>query len=247
MKWARVEIRVPWFDKANPERELTLVEKNTNVNDMVDPINSTPLFKLADVNRLQIWVHPPEEYLPLIREGLQKNGAGRLTWDVRFQSEAPDAPPRRLDIIQVAPSLEPNQHTPMVLGYLPNPEGKFLVGQFITATIYMPPDENTVEIPTLALNEVEGQALVFVETDAAKNEYMLRRIAVVRRFKDVTFVRAKLTQEDQKISQAEAARGRRPLQPLGPGERVITRGVVELTAALEDLVTKEKIARKKGS
>src|SRR5271165_3173744 len=86
-KWARVEIRVPWFDEANPNRELVLVEKNTNINAMVDPINSPPLFKLADTSRLQIWVHPPEEYLPLIREGLKRNGSGRLQWDIRFQSE----------------------------------------------------------------------------------------------------------------------------------------------------------------
>jgi cobalt-zinc-cadmium efflux system membrane fusion protein len=246
MKWARVEIRVPSVDKEHPDREWTVVEKNTNINDMVDPINSPPLFKLADVSRLQIYVHPPEEYLPLIREGL-KRGPGRLQWDIRFQSEGPDAPPRKLDIIQIAPSLEPNQHTPMVLGYLPSPEGKFLIGQFVTATIYMPPDENTAEIPTDALNEVEGQAFVFVQKDPAKYDYTLRRVAVVRRFKDVTFVRTKLTDEEIKNSSAEVERGRRPLQPLLPGEYVITRGVVELTAALEDLATKDRIARKRAN
>jgi cobalt-zinc-cadmium efflux system membrane fusion protein len=243
MKWARVEIRVPWFDKASPNRELVVVEKNTNINDMVDPINSPPLFKLADTSRLQIWVHPPEEYLPLLRAGL-KHGPGSLRWDIRFQSEAQDTPARKLDIIQIAPSLEPNQHNPMVLGYLPNPDGNHLIGQFVTATIFMSPDENTVEIPTEALNEVEGQAFVFVQQDPAKHDYTLRRVAVVRRFKDVTFVRTKLTEEETKISQSEVARGRRPLQPLLPDERVITRGVVELTASLEDLATKDRIARK---
>ena len=225
MKWARVEIRVPWFDKANPDRELVLVEKNTNINDMVDPINSPPLFKLADTSRLQIWVHPPEEYLPLIRAGLQNNGSGRLQWDIRFYSESSDAPPRMLDIVQIAPSLEPNQHTPMILGYLPSPEGKYLIGQFVTATIFTPPDPDTVEVPTAALNEVEGQALVFVQSDTSKTDFELRRVAVVRRFKDVTYVRTKLTDEERKISKAEVERGRRPLQPLLPGERVVvTRG-----------------------
>jgi cobalt-zinc-cadmium efflux system membrane fusion protein len=244
MKWARVEICVPWFDKVNPNRDLVVVEKNTNFNDMVDPINSPPLFKLADTSRLQIWVHPPEEYLPLIRAGLHNNGPARLQWDIRFQSESPDTPPQKLDIIQIAPSLEPNQHTPMVLGYLPNPDGKHLIGQFVTATIFMPPDQNTVSIPTDALNEVEGQALVFVQNDPAKHEYTLRRVAVVSRFKDVTIVRSKLTEEEKNLSQAEMARGRRPLQALLQNERVITRGVVELTAALEDLATKDRIARK---
>jgi cobalt-zinc-cadmium efflux system membrane fusion protein len=147
-------------------------------------------------------------------------------------------------VVQIAPSLEPNQHTPMVMGYLDNKENKYLIGQFLTATIYVPPDQNTVEIPTEALNEVEGQALVFVQPDPQKYEYVLRRVAVVRRFKDVTFVRTELTDEDKKVSEAEVKARRRPIQPLKEGERVITRGVVELTAALEELVTKERIKQK---
>jgi cobalt-zinc-cadmium efflux system membrane fusion protein len=239
--WARVEIRVPKFSE-DPRAQLVVIEKNTNLIDMVDPINSVPLFKLADTSRLQIWVHPPEEYLPLIRERLKDPGAQPLTWEIRIQSDPPDAPALVLPIVQVAPSLEPNQHTPMVLGYLDNPEGKYLIGQFVTATIYMPPDRDTVEMPTNALNEVEGQALVFVQPDASKEEFFLRRLAVVRRFKDVTFVRSKLTPPEEEISRAEVARGRRALQPLRPGERVLTRGAVELTTCLEDLATKERAA-----
>jgi membrane fusion protein, heavy metal efflux system len=242
MKWARVEVRVPFFDRENPDRELVVVEKNTNLGDMVDPINSPPLFKLADTSRLQIWVHPPEEYLPFIRDCLTK-GPG-LQWDIRVQSEARVTAAQKLGVVQIAPSLEPNQHTPMVLGYMPNPEGKHLVGQFVTATIFMPPDENTVEIPTDGLNEVEGQAYVFVQSDPTKREYALRRVAVVRRFKDFTFVRAVLTDHEKKISEAEMARGRRPMQPLLPNELVLTRGVVELTSALEELAEKSRIASK---
>jgi len=240
-RWARVEIRVPRFND-NPKTELVLVEKNTNINDMVDPINSGPLFKLADTSRLQIWVHPPEEYLPLIRERLKNPGAEPLTWEIRVQSDAPGTPPQVLPIVQIAPSLEPNQHCPMILGYMNNPEGKYLIGQFVTATIAMPPDRDTVEMPTNALNEVEGQAMVFVQPDAAKEEFILRRVAVVRRFKDVTFVRSKLTPEEQELSKTEVARGRRAIQALLPGERVITRGVVELTACVEELATKERVA-----
>jgi cobalt-zinc-cadmium efflux system membrane fusion protein len=223
---------------------LTVVEKNTHVNDMVDPINSPPLLKLADLSRLQIWAHPPEEYLPLLREKLQKGGAERPRWHVRFQSDPPGTPPLELDIVQIAPSLEPNQHTPMVTGYLDNKENKYLIGQFVTVTIFVPPDRDTVEIPTDALNDVEGQALVFVEKNKDRQEYELRRVAVVRRFKEVTFVRTQLTPEEEKLSQAEVERKRRPLQTLQPGERVVTRGVVEMTAALESLASKAH-ARKK--
>ncbi len=240
MKWARDEVKVP-LNRFDANAELTIVEKNCNNDEKVDPGNPTPLFKLADLRRLQIWVHPPEEYLPILRERLAKRDGQGLKWLIRLQSESANAPPLTLDIVQVAPSLEPNQHTPIVMGYLDNPGGnKYLVGQFVTATIFVPPDPDTVEIPTEALNEVENQALVFVETNAAKREYTLKRVAVVRRFKQVTYVRTKLTPEEEQTSRAEVQRGRRPIQPLLPGERVITRGVVELTAALENLQARER-------
>jgi cobalt-zinc-cadmium efflux system membrane fusion protein len=241
MRWARVEIQVPRFlDAKGPSAKLNLavVEKNTNVNDMVDPINSPPLFRVADLGRLQIWVHPPEEYLPSIRDSLKKGK--KLKWQIRFQSEPPNTPPLELEIVQIAPSLEPNQHNPMVIGYLDNPEGKYLVGQFVTATIYMEPPANTVEIPTEALNEVGGEAMVFVQPDPARREYVLRRVAVVQRFKDVTFVRSELTPEEEQTSKRETERGRLPLSPLRPGERVVTRGVVEMTAALEAQKTQRR-------
>ncbi len=145
--------------------------------------------------------------------------------------------------MQVAPSLDPFVHTPMVIGYLPNKDNKYLIGQFVTATIFVEPDPNTVQIPTDALNEVEGESLVFVETDAKKHEYMLKRVAVDSRFQDVSFVRSTLTEQDKKLSEAELAKGRRPLEALLPGERVVTRGIVEMTAALETQLAKHRLEK----
>jgi cobalt-zinc-cadmium efflux system membrane fusion protein len=240
-RWGRVEIRVPIFDPRHPERELTVVEKNTNLNSMVDPINTTtPLFRVADMSRLQIWAHPPEEYLPLIRNMLGNPDNGPARWDVRFQAESPEKPPMVLEFFMVAPSLDPTQHSPMVVGYLDNPKGlKHLVGQFVTVTLYVAPEPDTVEIPTDALNEVNGESLVFVQTNPAKNEFVLRRVSVVARFKDVCFVRSKLTEKEEQQSRQEVEKRRRPLEPLHDGELVVTRGLLEMTAALETLVTQE--------
>jgi cobalt-zinc-cadmium efflux system membrane fusion protein len=248
-KWPRVEIKVPWFDKSQPDRELTIVEKNTCMNDMLDPIASpAPLFKVADLKRLQIWVHPPEEYLPTLQKNLEaaKKEGRQLAWDIRFQADGPEVPPRKLQIVQVFPQIEPNQHTPTVMGYLDNSDGKVLVGQFVNATILVPPPPNTVEIPSEALNEVGGQALVIVAANAARREYVLRRVPVEARYKDVVLVRSELNQEDEKVSRLEVQQGRRPLEPLRPGDRVITRGVVELTSELESLLIEERTKAETG-
>ena len=50
---------------------------------MVDPSREKPLFLIADLTTLQIWVHPPEEYLPLLRPFLSANGSSTLRWKVR--------------------------------------------------------------------------------------------------------------------------------------------------------------------
>ncbi len=234
-KWARVEVTVPDFSKDDKgKRELEIVEKNTNVGDMVDPGKDPPLFRVADLSRLQIWVHPPEEFLPDFRAMLDLRQGGAPNWQIQLQAN----PKEKLDLqfYQIAKAIEPNQHTPMLIGYLPNTDGnKFVIGQFVTATIYRAPDRNTVEIPTAALNEVGGNALVFVQPDPSKYEFFLRRVAVDKIFKDVTFIRTELRDKDQ----VPVAAGQWPVEPLRAGERVVTQGVVELTACLEDLRTKE--------
>jgi membrane fusion protein, heavy metal efflux system len=236
-RWARVELRVPKF-AGDPNRQLVVVEKNGNLGDFVDPSYNPALFKVADLSRLQIWVHPPEEYMPIIRDMLARKASAR--WQIRVEADPPEQPPMELEFLQVANSLEPNQHTPMVMGYLDNPGGnRYLVGQFVTATILVPPDQDTVEIPTEALNEIDGQAMVFVQPDPAKLEYVQRRVAVVRRFKDVSFVRTKLTAADQLFNKLETEKKRRPMEPLQGGELLVTRGVVELTAELEEQLTKK--------
>jgi multidrug efflux pump subunit AcrA (membrane-fusion protein) len=240
-RWGRVEVRVPVFDPDHMDRELTIVEKNTNLTSMVDPINtSTPLFRVADMSRLQIWAHPPEEYLPLVRQMLEHPEKGPARWDVRFQAEAADKPPLQLTFFQVAPSLDPAQHTPMVVGYIDNPKGsQYVAGQFVTVTLYVAPEPDTVEVPTDALNEVNGESLVFVQSKTSKYDFIQRRVVVVARFKDWSFVRSKLTDKEKEQSQQEVARKRLPLAPLHEGDRLVTRGILEMTACLEDLQAQE--------
>jgi hypothetical protein len=240
-RWGRVEVRVPIFDPDHMDRELTIVEKNTNLNSMVDPINTaTPLFRVADMSRLQIWAHPPEEYLPLIRQMLDHPEKGPARWDVRYQVGGVDKPPLELTFFTVAPSLEVTQHTPMVVGYIDNPKGvKYVVGQFVTVTLYVAPEPDTVEVPTDALNEVNGESLVFVQSKTSKYDFIQRRVVVVARFKDWSFVRSKLTDKEKEQSQQEVARNRLPLAPLHEGDRVVTRGILEMTACLEGLLAQE--------
>jgi cobalt-zinc-cadmium efflux system membrane fusion protein len=243
--WARVEVRAP--------HDGTIVEKNTNLGDWVDPTSSNPMFRIADLNVLAVWVHPLEEYLPILSRLAQQHKPSDLSWKIHLQAVS-QTPLAILDqagqsvfeksdlegpILRIAPSVDPTQRTLLVMGQVDNKKGRLLIGESITATIYVRPGPDLVVIPTTALNEERGQSIVFVQPDPNKLEFVQRRVAVVDRFVDVVFVRSKLTSEDRQASAAAATAGMLPIEPLMPGERVVTRGVPMLTYALRDLLAKE--------
>jgi len=232
MDWARVEVRA--FNDG------IIVEKNTHLGDWVDPSNyGTPMYRIADLSKLQVWLNPAEEYLSVLQDFLKRPSVTALAWDIFLQAD-PKAPPLAGELLRLAPSLDPTQHTPLLVGLVDNPGGKLLIGQFVTATIYVPREADLVEIPTTALNEERGQSVVFVQPDPKKLEFTMRAVEVVNRFKDVVYVRSKAAKD-----QVETDPDLLPVEALLPGDRVVTESIVELTKALRDLLAKEKLAQQK--
>jgi RNA polymerase sigma factor (sigma-70 family) len=222
---ARLEIRAPII-KTNPNQELMVAERNVQLNDMVKPSESPPLFKLADTSRLEIWVHPPEEHLPLLRKALAKKEGGRLQWEIRLGSKHPYTPTLKLDINRIF-AIDGNQ--PTLGGYLPNPKGKYLVGQFVTATILLPA-EPELAVPASALVEEGGKAYVLIQPDPAKLQYSAHRVTIVRRDRDVVHLRPDASSD---LSGHDASL-------LRAGQRVVTSGAAELKALLVDLNSRGK-------
>jgi cobalt-zinc-cadmium efflux system membrane fusion protein len=230
MNWARVEVRAP--------NDGVIVEKNTHVGGWVDPSNySTPMFRIADLSKLQVRLDPVEEYLPFFQNFLGSPTTTPLKWEIHLQADS-KAKPLNGSLLRINPSLDPNQRTPLIIGQVDNPEGKLLIGQFVTATIQVPLEDGLVEIPTTALNEEKGQSVVFVQADPTKLEFTMRPVSVAHRFKDVVYVRSKLKEQPGPV-----AAGALSVQRLLPGERVITESIIGLTKALRDLRAKEDLAR----
>ncbi len=223
--WARSELVAP--------RGGTLVERNVSVGEYVAD-NTISLFTVAEVDRLLVLANPPEDQLPALL-GL---GPEELRWSLQTVG----SPSIEGPIEEVGYIIDANQHTAVVKGYIDNPEGKLRAGQFVSATVNLPPPPDVVEVPLTALAEDGKQSFVFVQPDPSKPRYTMRRVQVTHRFETTAFVRSRLSPAEQELAPEEKAQGFQARQPLKRGELILTSGVLELRSALED---KESKADKK--
>jgi cobalt-zinc-cadmium efflux system membrane fusion protein len=213
--WPRVEVRAPY--------DGTIVEKNVTLGRMVD--QTFDLYKIANLKTMAVYVHAYEEdmrTLQRLRDGLAPR---RVPWEVRLTADPRGRVLKSEGIEQIGYVVDPNQHTNIVWGVADNNDRELTAGQFVTATIPLPPPPGVVSVPLSALVEDGSESIVFVQPDPGRERYFsMRRVRVVQRYHGGAYVRSELTE-------AEKARG---LQELKPGERIVVQGGMELKAALED-------------
>jgi cobalt-zinc-cadmium efflux system membrane fusion protein len=208
--WAVTEVRSPING--------IIMEKNFNVGDLVDPAQD--LFKIADLDRVQVMANAYEEDLPL----LKNLDAEHRKWKVDVKADPHDVPiSGTFDIIGTI--IDPTQHAGAILGWLDNRDGRLSIGEFVTATVELPADPTLVAIPSSALFEDDQSTYVFVETDAGQHEFACRQVAVVHRGRERSYIRAKPLE-------TELAHG---AEPLRLGEHVIASDVAKVAAEMKVL------------
>ena len=230
--WGRVTVRA--------DRDGVVVESNVVMGEMVVD-NTVNLFQIADVSRLQVVANCPEDALPAL-EALER---AQRKWTVRTVGAPQDTGlPGTID--EIGYMIDPNQHTAVIKGYVVNPGQRIRAGQYITATVEMPPPEDVVEIPTDALLEDGLQSVVFVQPDAAIERFTMRRVQVTHRFERSVFVRSSPIPKQEQLTSLEAEEGLLPKEALRSGERVLLSGAVELKAALLELESRPQGEPKAG-
>ncbi len=208
--WAETEIRCPING--------IILEKNFNIGDILDP--SLDLFKVADLERVQVAANAYEEDLPL----LKNLDPEHRNWKIDIKADPHDVPiPGTFDII--GNIIDPTQHAGAVMGWLDNPGERLSIGEFITATIDLPADPTLVVVPTTALIEEGRSTRVFVEVEGKSEQYVLRKVAVVTRGRERAYIRGEPNSEELAVGD----------EWLKPGEHVIVAGALELAAALKAL------------
>lgn len=232
--WARVTLRAP-FDGV-------IVERNLHEGEMVVD-NTVNLFQIADVDRLLVIAYCPEDDLPKL-ESLPTN---ERTWTVETVSAAPDSahqnagerPNKKAGlhgtIDEIGYVIDPNMHTAVIKGYVENPSKRIRGGQYVKTAVRIPPPQGVVEIPVDALIDDGIQSLVFIQGEAGKHRFSMRRVEVTHRFERTVFVRSTEIPEKERLPDREAEEGLLPKEPLRPGELCLTAGSLELKATVMDL------------
>lgn len=233
--WPRVELRAP--------ADGVIVERNVVRDEMVVD-QTVNLFQIATTDRLFVTANAPEDDLP----ALLALTTDQRRWTVRTVGQlGKEGVQGRIDDISYV--IDPNQHTAVVKGHIENPvdrdnpAGRIRAGQFVTATIRLPPPADVVEVPVDAVIDDGQQCVVFVETDAAKHQYSMRRVEVTQHFEKTVLVRSKPFAKEEQPGPEEQALGLLPKEPLRPGERILQTGVNELKAALLDKESEPEKAR----
>jgi cobalt-zinc-cadmium efflux system membrane fusion protein len=230
--WGRVTLRAPL--------DGIVVECNVRKDEMVVD-NTINLFQVADVSRLLVIASCPEDQLP----SLEALRGKEREWTVRTVGVGSDEGLSGT-IDEIGYIIDPNQHTAIIKGYVENPGKRIRAGQYVSATVKIPPPEGVVEIPADALIDDGLQSLVFVQPDTKVHQFTMRRVQVTHRFENSVFVRRTDIPEGERLTAREAEEGLLPKEPLGRGELVLVAGSVELKAVVQDLETRpEKNAEQK--
>ena len=207
--WANVEIRSPL--------DGTVLERNVSLGEIVE--TGIDMFKIADLSRMGVLANVYEEDI-LKLTSLRPE---QRTWKVRLKAE-PESDPIDGRIEVIGHVIDPSQHTAAVVGWIDNHGQHLRTGQFITATIELPGPSDAVVVPNSAVIDEGSTATVFVASDASLREVRARRVAVIRRGRDLALIQCSPAQNDSP----------RAAEPLLKGELVVTSGNLELFGVLQD-------------
>jgi RND family efflux transporter MFP subunit len=180
--------------------------RNTDVGALINSGNAgQPLFEVADLHRVRIYVQVPQAFTADLRPGLKAT------------FEMPQYPGQKFDAILVTTSNAMNETSRSMLVELQadNSDGKLYGGTYCRVDFQIPGDPNMVRLPATALMPVNRGAEVAVLGD--NNKVVLKSIQLGRDFGDTVEVQAGLSPQDRVID--------------SPPETLQTGDTVQLAAA----------------
>jgi RND family efflux transporter MFP subunit len=162
--------------------------RNTDVGALITPgSGGQPLFELADLHRVRIYVRVPQAYSAQVRPGLKAT------------FEMPQYPGHLFDavVVNISKALDPTSRSMLVELQADNADGKLFAGAYAQVHFQLPNDADMVRVPATALIPVDQGAEVAVL--GAQNKVVLKQVKLGRDFGDSVEVAAGVTQQDRVI------------------------------------------------
>lgn len=131
----------------------TVVEKRIAVGAFLK--DDSEAFVIADLSTVWVDLTIASKDVPLVRKGQ------RVT-----MTAGPSLPEAVGTISYLSPMVSEETRTVMARAVLPNPEGRWRPGAFVTAAAHTSETPVAVLVPNTALQTLEGQPTVFVQTAA---------------------------------------------------------------------------------
>jgi membrane fusion protein, multidrug efflux system len=176
------------FEQITAPFDGVITARNVNIGDLVSSGNTTgrPLFQVADLHRMRIYVNVPQAFFPEIKPGTT------ATLHLPGQSETFEA-----QLASTSNGLIESSRTVTVELQTDNPDGKLLPGAFTEVHFHIPSDPNTLRIPATAL--IFGPKGMSVAAVDANNTVTLKTVALGRNLGNDVEVESGLLLSDRLI------------------------------------------------
>jgi RND family efflux transporter MFP subunit len=177
-----------------------VVARNANIGDFVsaagaqanERIPSQPLFIVADVHELRVFVSVPQAYADFLRPGLQ------------VSLNLPQQPGKRIpaQFLTTAKAVVPTTRSVVTELVLANPGGALLPGSFVNVQFEFPSDPNVLIVPEQALLfRAQGMQVALI---GPGNKVHLQNVTVGRNLGADVEVTSGLTTHDRLVASPSA-------------------------------------------
>jgi membrane fusion protein (multidrug efflux system) len=162
------------------------VERGMLFGDSTTPTN-TPMYSLAAVDPVRIYVDVPQTVAPSVRDGVAASILVREFPGRTFTGQ----------VTRSAGELDPDLHTMQTEIRVPNPDGALLPGMYVTAQLTLPVPHRILEIPATALyNDAQGMRVATVD---AQSKIHYAKIVIERDTGAALWVASGLTGDERVI------------------------------------------------
>jgi len=177
----------------------TVTARNVERGSLVSAGNATPLFKVAILDPVRVFVQVPQDAASGVKNGLEAKVNVREYPGRAFEGK----------VARSAGALDQNTRTMLVEVRVPNPKNELLAGMYAEVSLTLPSSHRVLEVPATALlNDAKGLRVALVEPD---NTLRLVPVTVERDTGATVLIASGVTADARvvKLSSADMVDGKR--------------------------------------